>query len=52
MTRSLGFLLCMLAGTLGDAERTRAGRAEHERLTAAEIGAAPVLPGTKDKPLP
>ena len=36
----------------GDAERARAERAEHERLSAAETGAGPGLSGTKDKPLP
>lgn len=46
------FQLARAYDKLGDAERARAERGEHERLTAAETGAGPVLPGTKDKPLP
>jgi tetratricopeptide (TPR) repeat protein len=41
------FQLARAYDKLGDPERARAERAEHQRLTAAETGA-----GAKDKPLP
>lgn len=46
------FQLARAYEKLGDPERAEAERAEHQRLTAAETGAGPVLPGPKDKPLP
>jgi tetratricopeptide (TPR) repeat protein len=46
------FQLARAYDKLGDPERAQAERAEHQRLTAAETGAAPALPAPKDKPLP
>ena len=46
------FQLARAYDKLGDAERARAERAEHQRLTAAETGADPAVPAAKDKPLP
>jgi tetratricopeptide (TPR) repeat protein len=46
------FQLARAYEKLGDPERARAERAEHERLTAAETGAGSALPGPKDKPFP
>jgi predicted Zn-dependent protease len=46
------FQLARAYDKLGDPERARAERAEHQRLTAAETGAGPALPDAKDKPLP
>jgi tetratricopeptide (TPR) repeat protein len=46
------FQLARAFEKLGDPERAQAERAEHQRLTAAETGAGPGLPGPKDKPLP
>jgi tetratricopeptide (TPR) repeat protein len=46
------FQLARAYDKLGDPERARAERAEHQRLTAAETGAGPALPDPKDKPLP
>jgi predicted Zn-dependent protease len=46
------FQLARACDKLGDRERARAERAEHERLTAAETGAGQALPGPMDKPLP
>lgn len=46
------FQLARAYGKLGDPERARAERAEHQRLTAAETGTEQALPGPKDNPLP
>ena len=46
------FQLARAFEKLGDPERAQAERAEHQRLTADETGAASGLPGPKDKPLP
>jgi tetratricopeptide (TPR) repeat protein len=46
------FQLARAYDKLGDPERSRAERAEHQRLTAAETGAGPALPGPKDKRVP
>jgi tetratricopeptide (TPR) repeat protein len=46
------FQLARAYDKLGDPERARAERAEHQRLTAAETGAGLALPDAKDKPLP
>src|ERR1039458_9809222 len=46
------FQLARAYDKLGDPERARAERAEHQRLTAAETGADQALPDAKDKPLP
>lgn len=45
------FHLARAYDKLGDAERARAERAEHQRLTASETGAGPLMPGLVDKPL-
>jgi tetratricopeptide (TPR) repeat protein len=45
------FQLARAFEKLGDPQRAQAERAEHQRLTAAETGAAPGLPGPKDNPL-
>ncbi len=46
------FQLARAYEKLGDSERAKAERAEHQRLTAAETGAGPVSSGPKDRPLP
>lgn len=46
------FQLARVYDKLGDRARAQAERAEHQRLTAAETGAAQPLPQPKDKPLP
>jgi tetratricopeptide (TPR) repeat protein len=46
------FQLARAYDKLGDAEKARAERAEHERLTAAETGAGLDSPAGKDKPRP
>jgi len=46
------FQLARAYEKLGDPERARAERAEHERLTAAETGAENPLAGPNGKPLP
>jgi Flp pilus assembly protein TadD len=45
------FQLARAYDKLGDPERARAERAEHERLTASETGAGPSSPSLKGKPL-
>ncbi len=45
------FQLARAYDKLGEPERARAERAEHQRLTAAETGAGLNLPVPKDKPL-
>lgn len=46
------FQLARAYDKLGDSERARAERAEHQRLTAAETGAGQNLPDAKDNPIP
>jgi len=46
------FQLARAYDKLGNPERARAERAEHQRLTAAETGVGPSLPDIKDQPLP